>query len=151
MKSTAHVITALTIERYAAEQVSRRLAHLVFELRKLTSTRKDSEARADAIHDIRVASRRLLQTLEAFAILFPDEEGTRVTRQLKQLLKLAGQARNCDIALDLVAGVGSPAVETLREGVRLLREERQRVLGELVRAWTREGFSARWREGLQLP
>jgi CHAD domain-containing protein len=57
---------------------------------------------ADAIHDIRVASRRLQQVLD---LLYPDarqKEVRRLRRRIRRCRRALGEVRNCDVMLDAV-------------------------------------------------
>ena len=57
---------------------------------------------ADAIHDMRVASRRLQQVLD---LLYPDPQPQMVRRSRKQIRRcrqLLGDVRNCDVMLEIV-------------------------------------------------
>ena len=58
---------------------------------------------ADAIHDMRVASRRLQQVLD---LLYPKprpQELRRLRRQIRRCRQVLGDVRNCDVLLELVA------------------------------------------------
>jgi len=57
---------------------------------------------SNAIHDIRVASRRLQQILD---LIFPTplpREGRRLRRKIRRCRRALGDVRNCDVLLDLV-------------------------------------------------
>jgi CHAD domain-containing protein len=57
---------------------------------------------ADAIHDMRVASRRLQQVLD---LLYPKprpQEFRRLRRQLRRCRQVLGDVRNCDVLLEIV-------------------------------------------------
>lgn len=77
-----------------------------------------SEQTPDAVHDLRVWSRRLQQTLAA---LFPDSRSHRLRslrRTLRRARRALGEWRNCDVALQ-----------------RLARKQRQTRSPEKRRAW----------------
>jgi CHAD domain-containing protein len=57
---------------------------------------------ADAIHDMRVASRRLQQVLD---LLYPKprpQELRRLRRQIRRCRQVLGDVRNCDVLLEIV-------------------------------------------------
>jgi len=57
---------------------------------------------SNAIHDMRVASRRLQQILD---LIFPTplpREGRRLRRKIRRCRRALGDVRNCDVLLDLV-------------------------------------------------
>jgi CHAD domain-containing protein len=58
----------------------------------------------DAIHDMRVASRRLQQVLD---LIFPKplpREARRLRRKIRRCRRVLGDVRNCDVLLQQVAG-----------------------------------------------
>jgi CHAD domain-containing protein len=58
---------------------------------------------ADAIHDMRVGSRRLQQVLD---LLYPKPrtpELRRMRRQIRRCRQILGEVRNCDVLLEIVA------------------------------------------------
>ena len=57
---------------------------------------------ADAMHDIRVAIRRLRQCLDVFAPLWGSRTSKSISKRVRGLLKAAGEVRNLDIAIDLL-------------------------------------------------
>lgn len=104
----------------------------------------------DAIHDLRVAIRRLNVCLRLFAQFYPGRSAKRIRRQLQRLMELAGGVRNLDIALELLgkAGLSAKIAAAMH-----LREERRRAANRLareVRLWKIQGFSRKWRARLEL-
>lgn len=57
----------------------------------------------DAIHDIRVASRRLQQVLDLLYPNVQDKEVRRLRRRLRLSRRALGEVRNCDVLLELVS------------------------------------------------
>ena len=47
-----------------------------------------------AVHDLRVAIRRLSRCLQVFAQFYPDGSAKKIRRQLKQLMERAGALRD---------------------------------------------------------
>ena len=133
------------MDRFARESAASRLARFVFEVRR---TLKSPEP--DPVHDLRVSIRRLSQCLRIFIEFFPAPEVKRVRRRLRRIIELAAEARNRDIAAELLpkAGIrpGSPLIARLAEDRKLAERA---LVGELRRL-TRRDFSSRWRARLQL-
>ena len=105
---------------------------------------------ASAVHDLRVAIRRLSNCLRLFAQFYPGHGAKRIRRRLHSLMELAGRVRDLDIALELLAAAGMPPRSAL--AVRL-REERRTAFGSLAREilqWKSRGFSRKWRSRLEL-
>ena len=84
--------------KFALDQAERRLGRLAFQINR-TAKSRDTEA----VHDLRVAVRRFSQVLRLFKPYFRGKEVRKIRRELKQMMGLAGEVRNCDIALKLMA------------------------------------------------
>ena len=54
----------------------------------------------EALHDMRVWSRRLREALEVFAFCFPEKIYDKLYRRVKQVTKALGNARNADVAVE---------------------------------------------------
>jgi CHAD domain-containing protein len=133
------------IVAYAREEVSARLGNLVFQVHS-AATKPD----ADGVHDLRVAIRRLEQSLLVFSSLLPKAETKRIRKQLRKVLDLAGAVRDIDIALELLDGAGVASGDPLRKWLLRDRKKAERQLIERIRKWSRSDFSAMWRSDLQL-
>ena len=57
---------------------------------------------ADAIHDMRVASRRLQQVLDLLYSKPRPQELRRLRRQIRRCRQALGDVRNCDVLLEIV-------------------------------------------------
>lgn len=104
----------------------------------------------DAIHDLRVAIRRLSNCLRVFAQFYPGHSAKRIRHRLASLMDLAGAVRDLDVALELLVQAGIPpnAVFAAR-----LRDERRKAANRLaheMRLWSNRGFSKKWRGRLDL-
>ncbi|MBJ6800377.1 CHAD domain-containing protein [Geomonas propionica] len=94
----------------------------------------------DAVHDLRVASRRLREGLALFAPLLPGKKVARLSRRVKRLTTLLGELRNVDEALAFFSGLnreqggGGPALAGL---LRTLSKERDAAQTELAQALPR--------------
>lgn len=151
MSATAQVISTMDVRRFAQEQAANRLARVVFEVRRLLNCSPNSEESVEAIHQLRVSTRRFRAVLDTFRGHYPKRERRRIRESIRETFQTAGEARNRDITLALIekskAGVPDSAVIAIR-AERSLWEQRLR---EELRLWTRRDFSARWRQQLGLP
>jgi CHAD domain-containing protein len=102
---------------------------------------------ADAVHDLRVAIRRLSTCLRTFEVFFPERAARKIRRQLTDVMDLAGAVRDRDIALELLreAGVAEPAAQWHAERITA-----ERALRHALRAFQDDGGSRRWRRRLEL-
>jgi CHAD domain-containing protein len=85
----------------------------------------------DAIHDTRVAARRLRSVLEVFTGALPEKRRKRVLDEVKEALDGLGPARDLDVQLLLVERFVDAAASADRTGMRVaaqrIAEERQLV------------------------
>jgi CHAD domain-containing protein len=108
------------------------------------------DADADAIHDVRVAMRRLSGCLRVFAPLYPKGPWKKVRRRISLLMTAAGVVRDCDIAIELAhkAGVGrSRALMPLLAAYR--RKAARDLQAELLR-WKDREYPRRWKRRLEV-
>ncbi len=117
-------------------------------LRRLASTAHEAAALGtrDAVHDLRVAIRRLKQCLETFGESFPHGEARKIRRELKKVMKLAGKVRDLDIAIELCKKAKVRADPTLAQNRRRARKD----LVSALKTWSRQDFSRRSRERLNV-
>jgi CHAD domain-containing protein len=101
----------------------------------------------EAVHDLRVSLRRFFAALRIFRDLFPRRHADRIRKELRLVLKLAGEVRNRDIALALAqeAGVGPRAAVTL--GLHRQRKESVHVLKNALHQAESRDVAQRWRNG----
>ncbi len=127
------------MQKYVHEQTAtllRRLASQAHEAASLGSP--------DAIHDLRVAIRRLSQCLRVFPEFFPKHDAKKIRRELREAMDAAGAVRNFDIAIELLKKSKAPAEPVLAQERRRARKK----LASVLMAWSRRDFSQKWRERL---
>jgi CHAD domain-containing protein len=128
---------------YAAAQVQTRFKRLASQLRRAAKHSRDP----DAVHDLRVSTRRFMQSLKVFGQFFDRQSTKKMRRRLRRLMDLSGEARNCDIALDLLelAGVdgGKSALQLRRR-----RKRAEDILARLLCRWHKRKLPLQWRRHL---
>ncbi len=82
-----------------------------------------------AVHQLRVAIRRLRQTL--------PKACPEIRRPLKEIMKEAGAVRDCDIALELIARLKAKNARAVSAKLRTRRTRARRNLSLLCRQWRR--------------
>jgi CHAD domain-containing protein len=99
-------------------------------------------ADAEAVHDMRVATRRLRAALEMFEPCLPRKRRRRVRKRLEGLADALGERRDCDVAIELLRGVETEVAEADRPQlaglVERLGQRRRRADVELSRAVSRK-------------
>jgi triphosphatase len=126
--------------KFASDQADRRLGRLAFQINQTIKTRD-----AEAVHDLRVVLRRFAQALRVFKPCFRGKEARKIRRQLNLMMDLAGEVRNCDIALTLMSRSQRRDVAGLLTKVKDLRREAERALIAFLRHWVDRKSSLKWR------
>jgi len=125
---------------FARDQTLSRLEVLS---QSLEAAAKDS-SNADAIHDVRVASRRFVLCLKTFTSQLEAKALVKVQRRMRKLLQRCGAVRNCDVALELLDGAGiskrSPAVKQVGE----IRQDAEGKLTEQLQRWGKRDILHHW-------
>lgn len=105
---------------------------------------------AEAIHNLRVAIRRLRRCLQVFSGFYPGSSWKRIRRRLADLMDAAGDVRDRDIALELLAAAGiSPRSAVVRQLEGERRKAGHTLQRELGR-WKKRDFARKWRKELEV-
>ena len=121
---------------FAVEQARGQLRHLSSQI-----SRAIKSSNPAAVHDLRVAIRRFTQ-----AIAVTDMRKNR--RRLKKIMTLAGEVRNCDVALKFIARFKVPHAAVLQSKLEGRRKESEGALvAELIK-WRDRRLSLKWRTAL---
>lgn len=125
----------------------RRVGELVDRLeREVANVCRKSDA--DGIHDLRVSIRRLTQALRALRGLFSKAEIEALRAPLREMMNLAAEVRNRDIALELLSAAGVTADAKVCVKLASERGEAQTAILTLARNWRRAKLPAIWRAAL---
>ena len=146
MKRTARRLQSdQPMRDYATRQAADLLRRTIFQANRASSA-KD----ADPIHDLRVSIRRLTQCLRAFQQFFPKGSTKKVRQRLKVTMDLASQARNRDVALELLRGVPAGRESPLVAVLKAERSEAEQALAAELKAWSRRSLHRKWSSRLGL-
>src|SRR5947207_1630261 len=110
--------------------------------------RTAKEGDAEAIHHLRVAIRRLRRCLQVFSEFYPGRSWKKIRRRLALLMDAAGEVRDRDIALELLAAAG---ISSRSAVVRRLKGERRKAGSSLqteLGRWKKRDFAQKWRKEL---
>jgi CHAD domain-containing protein len=133
------------MRKYARSQTSILLGRLAFEV-----NRASRSSEPDAVHDLRVAIRRLSRALRVFAHFFPDGSWKKSRHALTALMKAAGRVRDRDIALDLLRQCGISPRAAISRRLAADRIQAGRDLVAEIRRLEHRDFSRKWRGRLEL-
>jgi CHAD domain-containing protein len=90
------------ISKYAVKETRLRLKRFSKNLRRAAKHPEDPEA----IHDLRVSIRRVVQAFKTFGELLDPAPVKKLRRRLHKVMDLCAAVRNCDVALILLDQVG---------------------------------------------
>jgi len=133
------------MREYARQQTAFLLGRL-----RIAVSRAAHAADAEAIHDIRVAMRRLSRCLRVFAPFYPEGSWKKIRRRIASLLTAAGAVRDCDIAIELVGRAGIAPHSAMVERLAGQRRKAGRDLLREIRRWKRHDYTAHWHSRLGL-
>jgi CHAD domain-containing protein len=133
------------MRKYARNRARDLLHRLASELEK-----SGPPYHPDAIHDIRVAIRRLSRCLRALAQFFPPGARRKTLRRLRGLMDLAAAVRDRDIALELFAASGIPPGAAVMARLRRQRGQSLRALLEEIAHWRKRSLPDRLSRKLEL-
>jgi CHAD domain-containing protein len=133
------------MREYARQQTALLLVRMTLALQRAA---RDGDA--DSIHDVRVAMRRLSRCLRVFAQFYPHGAAKKIRRRISALMALAGEARDCDISIELVKGSGVVRRTAMAAQLAGRRVETGRALLLEIRRWKRRDYLRQWRQRLEL-
>jgi len=105
---------------------------------------------AEAVHDLRVAVRRLSRALRSFAQFFPGKSWKRIRKRLSGLMNLTAAVRDNDVALELLEKAGISKRARVALAVEKRRREAAANLRRELHAWLTRNFAHEWRGELEL-
>ncbi len=131
----------MEMRRFAAEHAAALLRRLAFRMNRAARS-----GDPESLHDLRVTIRRFNEVLRIFQEFFPHRQARKIRKRLRDVMDLAAEIRNRDIALALLreGGVASraPLLTTLAQERkqakdRLIAHLRRRSLRDIVPQWRR--------------
>jgi CHAD domain-containing protein len=129
--------------KFAADHAARLLERLA---QQANSTLHSKDA--DSVHDLRVAIRRFAQVLAVFKPSFPARVRRKIRRRLKEIMAFAGDVRDRDIAIGLLAHSRSVEAAALQVRLSAQRKEAEAVLVAVLRRWGAKRSLLKWRADL---
>lgn len=124
---------------FARRMTARRLSELDRAL-----NRAQIDRNADAVHDLRVAARRLQYTLDCFRNVLVSPELGRLRKRAKAILGAGRSVRDRDIALELASRAGLGPDSELIKALSSQREAAAETLRSHVEGPRYRGFGQRW-------
>ena len=104
----------------------------------------------ETVHKVRVAIRRLQQGLRLFRPYLSKKGVEKMKAELREIMDVAGELRNRDIAVELVKDAKEGS-EILIEELLAQRAEFDQEFANLLRSYAKPDLSREWRSKLGLP
>ncbi len=122
-KSAYDIAPDATFLEAAHTSLSQQLGEM---MDNLDGTRKGDDI--EALHDMRVASRRLRAALSVFAAAFPPKPFAAIEKEVARVTDALGAVRDGDVQIEFMQGVAEKAPESEKVGLRAFVQhlERQR-------------------------
>jgi CHAD domain-containing protein len=134
----------MSVAGFARTEVSRRVEKLLAELRGALG-----KTTVDAVHDVRVANRRLRQALRLLGPLTARKQARKLRAELKVITETGGAVRDCDITMELFGEARLPGQHPLWDELRAERAQAEtrfrRKMARLLRAQDKEPWAKRLR------
>jgi CHAD domain-containing protein len=133
------------MRRLVRAQTAARLKKLDREVRRVSRKPED----ADAIHDLRVAIRRLKEALGVFEAWFHPRPVKRILDSVSKLMDRCAAVRNCDIAVEVLRAARWRDPELLA-GLEAERRHTREELARKLEDWRKEDRVREWRGHLRV-
>ena len=130
---------------YALLQAAARLDRVAYQMGALRKSKS-----AESVHDLRVSIRRFMSCLHVFPQFFPAKESKKIRKRFKKIMKIAGEVRNRDIALNLGKQAELPKDSPVLDGLRRERKQAAKALAESLQPWSKRNAFPKWRRKLCL-
>jgi len=127
------------------EQLRRLIERLAFQANRVAKS-----PGVDAVHDLRVAIRRLDQAITVHKVHLPRKPAKRVRKQLKTLLSAAGAVRNYDIASKISEKFSESGARVLNRYARELRKSNEKSLLFILKNLSLRTRLSKWCDNLGL-
>ncbi|MEO8368579.1 MAG: CHAD domain-containing protein [Candidatus Solibacter sp.] len=123
------------------------LQQMAVRIKELKHAPGDDDA--EAIHDVRVAIRRLRQCLLVFSKFYPGDSWKKLRRELSGVMKFCGAVRDRDIAIGLLTESGIAADSKLVRSLEKERRAADRDLRRSLERWKHRGMGKKFRSRLE--
>lgn len=100
----------------------------------------------EALHDMRVAARRLQAIMKIFRCIFPKKSFKKVYGELRQLIRILGEVRDYDVFIDRLENIAKTG-DYDRRAINLLiirkqaeREEKRKNLRNIINELNKRNY-----------
>jgi CHAD domain-containing protein len=135
----------MEMRRFTAEHVATLLRRLAFRMNRAARS-----GNPESLHDLRVTIRRFSEALRIFQEFFPHRKAKKIRRRLRNIMDLAAEIRNRDIALGILREAGIPAGAPLLTSLAQERKQAKERLTSHLRRRSLRDIVPEWRRRLDL-
>jgi len=118
------------LRKFVRREMDSRVKVFARELRHAADHPDDLET----LHDLGVSIRRLTQCLRIFEGCLEKSATRKIRKRIRKVRNLCGEARNYDIALELLRGCGFPQ-ESLAAPLHARRQKAEKGLAKHLKHW----------------
>jgi CHAD domain-containing protein len=133
------------MKKYAQMRIAELIAKLTAQVKHAAEN-----ADEDAVHDLRVAIRRLSRGLRAFGQFFPGKSWKQIRVELSELMEKAAAVRDRDIAVELLENAGVAKRAQVITAIGKERSAAAKALREALHDWLSRNASRQWKGALEL-
>src|SRR5215471_4850764 len=113
--------------------VRQRLNRLAKELAGAARSPEDP----DAVHDLRVAIRRFVESIKIFPEVCGQVQSRKFRRKLKPMLRALGEVRNFDVTTSVLSSARAKATPAITAQLQSNKRKAEKVLTQILRSWRR--------------
>ncbi len=149
------------LPRAARKAIASRLRAVEHFLQEGAQVSGDDASDAEAVHQLRIWTRRAAASLRLFEPVLPRRRCKRLKRTLQRIRRTAGEARDCDVLAERLESGLLPGLAHTAVHLRSQRKAAERQLAKLHKKLVRKGKlrrqgaklkkKARWRGGKPAP
>lgn len=133
------------MKKYAQIRVADLIAKVAAQAKHAAENTDDA-----AVHDLRVAIRRLSRGLRVFAQFFPGKSWKQIRLELSELMDAAAQVRDRDIAAELLEKAGVAKRARVMTTLGKERSAAAETLRAALRAWLGRNAPRQWKGALEI-
>lgn len=125
------------------------LRHAERTAERLAGARADPTA--SAVHDLRVAARRLVYTLDCFSTLLNADRAADFRKRVKSILSAARLVRELDVAIELIHELDPGRRCLVADDLRRRREAAARIMSERLERKRVQNLAQKWLSAASSP
>jgi CHAD domain-containing protein len=137
------------VPRAAKKALASRLRAVEHYLQEAAQVSGDEASDAEAVHQLRIWTRRAAAALRLFAPVLPRRRAKWVRRTLRRIRRTAGEARDCDVLAERLEKGELPGLAHTAVHLRSKRKGAERELAKLYKQLVRRGKLRRRGERLR--